>query len=42
MLCDTCQRQEGCLPSLLAKSDEQLKKMLHRLKKCDLRIVKSN
>lgn len=42
MLCDTCQRQGSCLPSLLAKGDQQLQKLLEELKRCEMRIAKAS
>ncbi|NJL87914.1 MAG: hypothetical protein HC886_21150 [Leptolyngbyaceae cyanobacterium SM1_1_3] len=41
MLCNTCQRQQTCLPSLLAQQDQQMQKLLRRLQKCDRRILKT-
>lgn len=38
MLCDTCQRNQTCLPRSLAQQDAKVLKLLQRLQKCDLRI----
>lgn len=40
MLCDTCQRQQACLPSLLAQQDQRVQQLLRRMKQCDRRIPK--
>ncbi len=39
MLCDTCQRNQTCLPRSLAKQDARVLNLLQRLKKCDLRVA---
>lgn len=41
MLCNSCLRQQVCLTSKLAQSDRTLQPMLKKLKKCELRIVRS-
>jgi predicted RecB family nuclease len=40
MICETCQRQDTCLPRLLAKNDQKLQNMLEGLKHCKMRIAK--
>jgi hypothetical protein len=37
MLCESCDRNNTCLPSVLAKTDERLENMLNNLEQCDMR-----